>query len=67
MSQEPPKLLDEPAINWAGGYRPESMNERRSEYIAALRAADGHVFDALLEFVGAHNNHCPSTPPETQS
>jgi len=47
------KLLNEPAIDWAGGYRLEAMNERREQYIAALRAADGHDFSALLEFVGA--------------
>jgi len=47
------KLLNEPAIDWAGGYRLEAMNERRNQYIAALRAADGHDISALLEFVGA--------------
>lgn len=47
------KLLHEPAIDWAGGYRLEAMNERRDQYIAALRAADGHDMSALLEFVGA--------------
>ena len=47
------KLLNEPAIDWAGGYRLEAMNERRDQYIAALRAADGHDISALLEFVGA--------------
>lgn len=47
------KLLNEPAIDWTGGYRLEAMNERREQYIAALRAADGHDFNALLEFVGA--------------
>ena len=47
------KLLNEPAIDWAGGYRLEAMNERRDRYIAALRAADGHDMSALLEFVGA--------------
>ena len=47
------KLLNEPAIDWAGNYRLEAMNERRNEYIAALRAADGHDFGALLKFVGA--------------
>lgn len=47
------KLLNEPAIDWAGGYRLEAMNERRDQYIAALRAADGHDMGALLEFVGA--------------
>ena len=47
------KLLNEPAIDWAGGYTLESMNDRRNEYIAALRAADGHDFSALLKFSGA--------------
>ncbi len=47
------KLLNEAAIDWAGGYRLEAMNERREQYIAALRAADGHDFSDLLEFVGA--------------
>ena len=47
------KLLNEQAIDWAGGYRLEAMNERRNQYIAALRAADGHDMSALLEFVGA--------------
>lgn len=44
------KLLNETAIDWAGGYRLEAMNERRNQYIAALRAADGHDFSALVEF-----------------
>ncbi|MCP4233773.1 MAG: mobile mystery protein B [Aestuariibacter sp.] len=47
------KLMDEPAIDWAGGYRLEAMCERRNQYMAALRAADGHDISALLEFVGA--------------
>jgi hypothetical protein len=47
------KLMEEPAINWAGGYKLEKMNERRNQYIAALRAADGHDFSALFDFVGA--------------
>ena len=47
------KLMDEPAIDWAGGYKLEQMNERREQYIAALRAADGHDMSALLEFFGA--------------
>ena len=46
------KLLNKPAIDWAGGYRLEAMNERRNQYIAALRAADRHDFSVLLEFVG---------------
>lgn len=47
------KLMAEPVIDWAGGYRLEQMNERRDQYIAALRAADGHNFDDLFNFVGA--------------
>lgn len=47
------KLMKEPAIDWAGGYKLEKMNERRDQYIAALRAADGHDFSALFDFVGA--------------
>jgi len=50
------KLMDEPAIDWAGGYRLEAMNERRNQYINALRKADGHDFNQLLEFVGANNS-----------
>jgi len=47
------KLLGELPIDWAGGYRLEDMNDRRNEYIAALKSADGHDFVALLEFVDA--------------
>ena len=47
------KLMDAPSIDWAGGYKLEAMNERRDQYIAALRAADKHDFDKLFEFVGA--------------
>lgn len=50
------KLLDEEVIDWAGGYRLEAMNERRDQYINALRAADGHDFSELLEFVGASDS-----------
>lgn len=47
------KLLDEPEIDWAGGYKLESMNERRDQYISALRAADKHDYNELFKFVGA--------------
>lgn len=47
------KLLNQPAIDWAGGCRLEAMNARRNEYIAALRAADRQDFSELLAFVGA--------------
>ena len=47
------KLLKESPIDWAGGHRLEEMNERREQYIKALRQADAHDYSALLEFVGA--------------
>ena len=46
------KLMDAPAIDWAGGYKLENMSEHRDQYIAALRVADKHDFSKLLEFVG---------------
>ena len=47
------KLMSEAAIDWAGGYKLEAMNERRDQYIAALRAADKQDFTKLFDFVGA--------------
>ncbi len=47
------KLMGEPAIDWAGGYKLEAMNERRDQYITALKEADKHDFSKLLGFVGA--------------
>lgn len=47
------KLMNKPAIDWAGGYKLEKMNERRNQYIAALRAADAHDFTVLFKFVSA--------------
>ena len=44
-------ILGEPSIDWAGGYSLEKIGKRRSQYIAALRAADGHDMGPLLEFV----------------
>ena len=45
------KLLGEKPIDWSGGYDLQAMNERRVEYIAALRAADGGEYDLLFKFV----------------
>lgn len=42
-----------PPVEWASGFDLQADNERRVAYIAALRAADAHDFDLLLEFVGA--------------
>lgn len=40
-------------VTWASGFDLQADNERRTAYIAALRAADGGDFDQLLHFVGA--------------
>jgi len=47
------KMLGESRIDWAGGFQLEKINERRTQYITALRQADGHDFEALLEFIEA--------------
>jgi Fic-DOC domain mobile mystery protein B len=47
------KLLKAPPIDWAGGHRLETMNERRNEYISALRSADRGDMTQLLSFAGA--------------
>ena len=44
------KLYNLPAIDWAGGYDMQSMNERRQQYIQALRAADQEDYRPLLAF-----------------
>ncbi len=46
------KLYKHPPIDWAGGHDLGSMNERRREYIQALRAADRGDFRLLLAFAG---------------
>lgn len=45
------KLLNQEAIDWSGGHDLQSMNERRREYIDALRAADQAELSPLLAFV----------------
>jgi Fic-DOC domain mobile mystery protein B len=47
------KILKAPPIDWAGGHRLETMNERRTEYIAALRLADRGDMTQLLRFAEA--------------
>jgi Fic-DOC domain mobile mystery protein B len=39
-------------IDWAGGHDLQKMNERRTAYIAALKAADRGDFEPLMAFVG---------------
>jgi Fic-DOC domain mobile mystery protein B len=43
------------AIDWAGGHDLQRMNDRRMAYIAALRAADRHDFEPLLNFAAITN------------
>jgi Fic-DOC domain mobile mystery protein B len=44
-------IYDLSPIDWEAGYDLQSMNKRRKQYIAALRAADDGDFEQLLEFV----------------
>lgn len=46
------KIYGSPAIDWAGGYDLQSMNERRDVYIQALRAADERDYGLMFSFVG---------------
>lgn len=46
------KLLKSEPIDWAGGFDLQVMNERREEYIQALREADKGEYAPMLEFVG---------------
>ena len=46
------QYYDRPPIDWAAGQVLDNDSPRRTEYIAALRAADGYEFDPLLKFVG---------------
>lgn len=50
------KLYNLPAIDWAGGYDLGSMNDRRKQYIHALRQADRGDYQALFEFAGIRND-----------
>ena len=42
-------ILDQPRFTW-GGVNLSNANDTRQRYIAALRAADGHNYQLLLEF-----------------
>lgn len=46
------RVYEVPAIDWAGGYDLQKINERRQAYIAALKAADQGDIDQLMTFVG---------------
>jgi Fic-DOC domain mobile mystery protein B len=47
------KMYGHNAIDWAGGYDLQKMNERRAQYLTALRAADAGDYAPLLAFTGA--------------
>lgn len=47
------QYFDAPPIDWATGVNLQADSERRTAYIAALRAADGGDHALLLAFVGA--------------
>ncbi|MET4070385.1 Fic-DOC domain mobile mystery protein B [Bradyrhizobium sp. S3.2.6] len=43
-------------IDWAGGHDLQKMNERRTAYIAALKAADQDDMGPLIKFVGPRSD-----------
>jgi len=45
------KTLNQEPIDWSGGYDLQAMNERREQYIHALRAADGGDIEPLMRLV----------------
>jgi len=45
-------VLEADPLDWGGGYDLQQMNERREQYIAALRAADAGDYSLLFQFVG---------------
>lgn len=46
------KLYRADPIDWAGGQDLQRSNDRRDQYIAALRAADGKDYGPLFRFAG---------------
>ena len=46
------RYFDHPGIDWDGNSNLRTISERRTDYIMALRAADGYEYKLLLEFVG---------------
>lgn len=45
------KVLEREPIDWTAGYDLQEMNERREQYILALRAADAGDIDPLMHFI----------------
>jgi len=50
------KIYGVAPIDWSGGYDLQKMNDRRQDYISALRAADAGKYELLFEFVGFSHN-----------
>jgi Fic-DOC domain mobile mystery protein B len=50
------KMLGGRSIDWSGGHDLQAMNPRRTQYLTALRAADGHDFHPLLAFIEIPGN-----------
>ena len=50
------KILSAEPIDWSGGHDLQAMNPRRTEYVGALRAADGHDFGPLIAFIGTRKD-----------
>jgi len=48
------KLFGEDSIDWSGGHDLQAMSARRTEYIAALRAADQNNYEPLVKFAGLY-------------
>jgi len=44
--------LEIPIVDWSGGHDLQNMNERRMQYITALREADQGNFGLLIDFAG---------------
>ncbi len=47
------KVLKRDPIDWTAGYDLQEMNERREQYILALRAADAGDIEPLMHFISA--------------
>lgn len=46
------QAYDHPPIDWAAGYDLQVESKRRTNYIAALRAADANDYEPLFAFMG---------------
>lgn len=48
------KVLNQPPIDWSGGYNLQKMNQRREQYILALHAADAGDIQPLISFASTN-------------